>query len=30
MGSDPTQDIDVCVRLLCVCVVCVGSGVATG
>jgi hypothetical protein len=29
-GSDPTQSIDVCVRLFCVCVVlCVGSGLAT-
>jgi hypothetical protein len=30
VGSNPTQDMDVCVRLFCVCVVlCVGSGLAT-
>jgi hypothetical protein len=30
MGSNPTQGIDVCVRLFCVCVVlCVGGGIAT-
>jgi hypothetical protein len=31
MGSNPTRDMDVCVRLFCVCaVLCVGSGLATG
>jgi hypothetical protein len=31
VGSNDTRDMDVCVRLFCVCVVlCVGSGVATG
>jgi hypothetical protein len=31
VGSDPTQGMDVCVRLFCVCVVvCEGSGLATG
>jgi hypothetical protein len=31
MGSNPTQGMDVCVRLFCVCVfLCVGSGLATG
>jgi hypothetical protein len=31
MSSNPTQGMDVCVRLLCGCVVlCVGSGLATG
>jgi hypothetical protein len=31
VGSNPTQGIDVCVRLFCVCVVlCVGSGLTTG
>jgi hypothetical protein len=31
VGSNPTQVIDVCVRLFCVYVVlCVGSGLATG
>jgi hypothetical protein len=31
MGSNPTQGMDSCVRLFCVCVVlCVGSGHATG
>jgi hypothetical protein len=31
VGSNPTQGMDVCVRLFCVCVVlCVGSGLATG
>jgi hypothetical protein len=31
VGSNPTQGIDVCVRLFCVCfVLCVGSGLATG
>jgi hypothetical protein len=31
VGSNPTQGMDVCVRLLCVCVVlCVGSGLAKG
>jgi hypothetical protein len=31
MGSNPTQSMDVSVRLFCVCVVlCVGSGIATG
>jgi hypothetical protein len=30
MGSNPTQGMDVCVRLFCVCaVLCVGSGLAT-
>jgi hypothetical protein len=30
VGSNPTRDMDVCVRLFCVCVVlCVGSGLAT-
>jgi hypothetical protein len=29
MGSNPTKDMDVCLRLLCV-VLCVGSGLATG
>jgi hypothetical protein len=30
VGSKPTQGMDVCVRLFCVCVVlCVGSGLAT-
>jgi hypothetical protein len=29
--SNPTQGMDVCVRLFCICVVlCVGSGIATG
>jgi hypothetical protein len=31
VGSNPTQDMYICVRLFCVCVVlCVGSGLATG
>jgi hypothetical protein len=31
VGSNPTQDMDVYVRLFCVCVVlCIGSGLATG
>jgi hypothetical protein len=31
VGSNPTQNMDVCVRLFCVCVVlCVGSGLVTG
>jgi hypothetical protein len=31
VGSNPTQGIDVCMRLFCVCVVlCVGSALATG
>jgi hypothetical protein len=31
VGSNPTQGMDVCVRLFCVCVVmCVGSDLATG
>jgi hypothetical protein len=31
MGSNPTRDMVVCVRLFCVCVVlCAGSGFATG
>jgi hypothetical protein len=31
VGSNPTQGMDVCVSLFCVCVVlCVGSGLATG
>jgi hypothetical protein len=31
VGSNPTQGMDVCVRLSCVCVgLCVGSGIATG
>jgi hypothetical protein len=31
VGSNPSQGVDVCVRLLCVYVVlCVGSGLATG
>jgi hypothetical protein len=31
VGSKPTQGIDVCVRLFCVCVfLCVGSGLVTG
>jgi hypothetical protein len=31
VGSNPTQGLDVCVRLFCVCVVlCVYSGLATG
>jgi hypothetical protein len=31
MGSNPTQNIDICVRLFCVAVdLCVGSGLATG
>jgi hypothetical protein len=31
MGSNPTQGMDVCVRLFCVyAVLCVGSGLATG
>jgi hypothetical protein len=31
VGSNPTQGMDVCVRLFCVCVVlCTGSGLATG
>jgi hypothetical protein len=31
VGSNPTPGMDVCVCLLCVCVVlCVGSGLATG
>jgi hypothetical protein len=31
MGSNPTRDMHVCMRLFCVCVVlCVGSGLATG
>jgi hypothetical protein len=31
MGSNPTRDMDVYVRLFCVCVVlCVGSGLAAG
>jgi hypothetical protein len=31
VGSNPTRDTDVCVRLFCVCVVlCAGSGLATG
>jgi hypothetical protein len=29
VGSNPTRDTDVCVRLFCVCVIlCVGSGLA--
>jgi hypothetical protein len=31
VGSNPTEGMDVCVRLFCVCIVlCVGSGLATG
>jgi hypothetical protein len=31
LGSNPTQGMDACVRLFCVCVVlCVGSGLAMG
>jgi hypothetical protein len=30
VGSNPTQGMDVCVRLLCVCVLYVDSGLATG
>jgi hypothetical protein len=31
MGSKPTQGMNVCVRLFCVCVVlCVDDGIATG
>jgi hypothetical protein len=31
VGSNPTQDMDVCLHLFCVCVVlCVGRGLATG
>jgi hypothetical protein len=30
MGSNPTQDVDVFLRLFCVYVLCVGSGLATG
>jgi hypothetical protein len=30
VGSNPTQGMDVCVRLFCVCVLCIGSGLATG
>jgi hypothetical protein len=31
VGSNPTQGMDVCVRLFCVCVVlCVGSDLVTG
>jgi hypothetical protein len=31
VGSNPTQGMDVCARLFCVCIVlCVGSGLATG
>jgi hypothetical protein len=31
VGSNPTQGMDISVRLFCVCVVlCVGSGLATG
>jgi hypothetical protein len=31
VGSNPTQGMDVCVRLFCLCaVLCVGSGLATG
>jgi hypothetical protein len=31
VDSNPTQGMDVCVRLFCVCIVlCVGSGLATG
>jgi hypothetical protein len=31
VGSNPTQDMDVCVRFFCVCVVlCVGRGLAMG
>jgi hypothetical protein len=31
VGSNPTQGMDVCMRLFCVCVLlCVGSGIATG
>jgi hypothetical protein len=30
-GSNPTQNVEVCVRLFCVCIVLrVGSGLATG
>jgi hypothetical protein len=30
VDSNPTQDMDICVRLICVCVLCAGSGLATG
>jgi hypothetical protein len=31
VGSNPTQSMDICVTLFCVCVVvCVGNGLATG
>jgi hypothetical protein len=30
VGSNPTRGMDVCVRLFCVCVLCVGSGLAAG
>jgi hypothetical protein len=30
VGLNPTQDMDVCARLFCVCVVCVGSSLAAG
>jgi hypothetical protein len=30
VGSNPTQGMDICVRLFCVCVLCVGSGLAMG
>jgi hypothetical protein len=31
VGSNPTQGMDVCLRLFCVCVaLCIGSGLATG
>jgi hypothetical protein len=29
VGSNPIRDMDVCVRLCCVCVLCVGSGLVT-
>jgi hypothetical protein len=30
VGSNPTRGRDVCLRLFCVCVLCVGSSIATG
>jgi hypothetical protein len=31
VGSNPTQGMDVCVRLFCICaVLCAGNGLATG
>jgi hypothetical protein len=30
VGSNPTGGMNVCVRLFCDCVLCVGSGLATG